>query len=79
VQATERITRQREFRAAGEVIARQRDAAPASSGDKQGRPNHTIRTVCKALPDNAGLKHLQAWGERIGSRPGVQKGMKLEN
>jgi hypothetical protein len=26
----------------------------------------------------AGLKHLQAWGERIGSRPGVQKGMKLE-
>jgi glutathione S-transferase len=32
----------------------------------------------KALPDNAGLKHLQAWGERIGSRPGVQKGMKLE-
>src|SRR6266481_5939662 len=33
----------------------------------------------KALPDNAGLKRLQAWGERIGSRPGVQKGMKLEN
>jgi len=33
----------------------------------------------KALPDNAGLKQLQAWGERIGSRPGVQKGMKLEN
>ena len=32
----------------------------------------------KALPHNAGLKHLQAWGERIGSRPGVQKGMKLE-
>ena len=32
----------------------------------------------KTLPDNAGLKHLQAWGERIGSRPGVQKGMKLE-
>ena len=31
------------------------------------------------LPDNAGLKHLQAWGERIGWRPGVQKGMKLEN
>jgi hypothetical protein len=33
----------------------------------------------KALPDNAGLTRLQAWGERIGSRPGVQKGMKLEN
>jgi GST-like protein len=33
----------------------------------------------KALTDNAGLKHLQAWGDRIGARPGVQKGMKLEN
>jgi len=32
----------------------------------------------KALPDSAGLKHLQAWGERVGARPGVQKGMKLE-
>jgi len=32
----------------------------------------------KALPDNAGLKNLQAWGERVGARPGVQKGMKLE-
>lgn len=32
----------------------------------------------KALPDNAGLKNPQAWGERIWSRPGVQKGMKLE-
>lgn len=32
----------------------------------------------KALPDNAGLKRLQAWGERVGARPGVQKGMKLE-
>ena len=32
----------------------------------------------KALPDNAGLKHLQAWGDKIGARPGVQKGMRLE-
>ena len=32
----------------------------------------------RALPDNAGLKNLQAWGERVGARPGVQKGMKLE-
>jgi GST-like protein len=32
----------------------------------------------KALPDNAGLNHLKAWGERVGARPGVQKGMKLE-
>src|SRR4051812_20739848 len=32
----------------------------------------------KALPDDAGLKHLQGWGERVGARPGVQKGMKLE-
>jgi GST-like protein len=33
----------------------------------------------KALPDNAGLNHLKAWGERVGARPGVQKGMKLEH
>jgi glutathione S-transferase len=32
----------------------------------------------RSLPDNAGLKHLQAWSERIGAQPGVQKGMKLE-
>ena len=32
----------------------------------------------KALLDNAVLKNLQAWGDRIGARPGVQKGMKLE-
>ena len=32
----------------------------------------------RTLPGNAGLKHLQAWGERVGARPGVQKGMKLE-
>ena len=32
----------------------------------------------KALPDNAGLRNLQAWGDRVGARPGVQKGMKLE-
>jgi len=31
------------------------------------------------LPDNAGLNHLKAWGDKIGARPGVQKGMKLEN
>jgi hypothetical protein len=30
----------------------------------------------QTMPD---LKHVQAWGERIGARPGVQKGMKLEN
>jgi GST-like protein len=33
----------------------------------------------KALPDNAGLNHLKAWGDKIGARTGVQKGMKLEN
>jgi GSH-dependent disulfide-bond oxidoreductase len=32
----------------------------------------------RALPDNAGLRHLQAWGERVGARPGVQRGMRLE-
>jgi GST-like protein len=33
----------------------------------------------KALIDGAGLKHVTAWGERVGSRPAVQKGMKLES
>ena len=32
----------------------------------------------RALPDNAGLSNLRAWGARVGARPGVQKGMKLE-
>ncbi|HEX5319087.1 MAG TPA: glutathione S-transferase family protein [Stellaceae bacterium] len=32
----------------------------------------------RALPDGAGLGHLKAWGDKIGARPGVQKGMKLE-
>jgi GST-like protein len=32
----------------------------------------------RALPDNAGLSNLRAWGDRVGARPGVQKGMKLE-
>ena len=32
----------------------------------------------KALIDGAGLRNVAAWGERIGARPGVQKGMKLE-
>jgi len=33
----------------------------------------------KALIDDAGLKNVTAWGERVGSRPGVQKGMQLES
>jgi glutathione S-transferase-like protein len=33
----------------------------------------------KALIDGAGLKNVTAWGERVGARPGVQKGMKLES
>ena len=32
----------------------------------------------KALIDGAGLRNVSAWGERVGARPGVQKGMKLE-
>jgi GST-like protein len=32
----------------------------------------------KALIDGAGLRNVAAWGERVGARPGVQKGMKLE-
>jgi len=33
----------------------------------------------KALIDGAGLKNVAAWGERVGARPAVQKGMKLES
>ena len=33
----------------------------------------------KALIDGAGLKNVTAWGERVGARPGVQKGMRLES
>ena len=33
----------------------------------------------QALIDGAGLKNVVAWGERIGARPTVQKGMKLES
>jgi GST-like protein len=33
----------------------------------------------KLLIDAAGLKNVAAWGERVGSRPAVQKGMKLES
>jgi glutathione S-transferase len=33
----------------------------------------------KALIDGAGLKNVTAWGERVGARPSVQKGMKLES
>ena len=39
---------------------------------------YPIEAGRKALPDIAGLKNLQAWGERVGARPGVQKGMRLE-
>jgi hypothetical protein len=45
------------------------------------------RAPCHRIGGNRGaehlhipiLKHLRAWGERIGLRPGVQKGMRLEN
>ena len=32
----------------------------------------------KTLIDGAGLRNVTAWGDRVGARPGVQKGMKLE-
>jgi hypothetical protein len=53
----------------------------ASAGDEITAADLAVYPIYagrKALPDNAGLNHLQAWGERIGSRPGVQKAMKLE-
>src|SRR5882724_3635793 len=52
------------------------DAQLAQTPDLAVYPIYAGRN---ALPDNAGLKNLQAWGERVGARPGVQKGMKLEN
>jgi len=33
----------------------------------------------KALIDGAGLKNVTAWGERVGARPAVRKGMRLES
>ena len=57
-------------------------ASPFLAGDEVTAADLAVYPIYagrKALPDNAGLKHLQAWGERIGARPGVQKGMKLEN
>jgi hypothetical protein len=32
----------------------------------------------KALIDGAGLTYVTAWSERVGTRPGVHKGMNLE-
>ena len=33
----------------------------------------------KALIDGASVKNVTAWGDRVGARPAVQKGMKLES
>jgi GST-like protein len=33
----------------------------------------------KAIVDAAGLKHVAVWAETLAQRPGVRKGMKLEN
>jgi glutathione S-transferase len=33
----------------------------------------------KVLIDGAGLKSVAAWGDRVGNRPGIRKGMRLEN
>jgi hypothetical protein len=33
----------------------------------------------KPLIDAAGLKNVALWAEGLAERPGVQKGMKLEN
>ena len=67
-----------EWRFADEQLAK----TPYLAGDDITAANLTVYLIkppARRSPDNTGLKHLQAWGERIGSRPGVQKGMKLEN
>ena len=40
---------------------------------------YTVYAARKALLDAVGLKNVTAWGDRLAQRPGVQKGMRLEN
>jgi glutathione S-transferase len=40
---------------------------------------YPIYAVRKALIDGARLRNITAWGERVGNRPGVQTGMRLDS
>ena len=67
-----------QFRAADEQLAR----APYLTGNEITVADlglYPIYAGRKALIDGAGLKNVTAWGERVGARPGVQKGMRLES
>jgi len=67
-----------QFRAADEQLAR----TPYLTGGEVTVADlglYPIYAGRKALIDAAGLKHVTAWSERVGARPGVQKGMRLES
>ncbi len=67
-----------QFRAADDQLAR----APYLTGNEISVADlgvYPIYAGRKALIDGAGLRHVTAWGEQVGARPGVQKGMKLES
>ena len=67
-----------QFRAADEQLGR----TPYLTGSETTVADlglYPIYAGRKALIDGAGLKNVTAWGERVGARPGVQKGMRLES
>lgn len=66
------------FRPADEQLAR----TPYLTGGEIGLADIGIYPIYagrKALIEGAGLRHVIAWGERVGQRPAVQKGMQLTN
>src|SRR5215471_9680529 len=67
-----------QFRAADEQFARTPylTGAEITVADLGLYPIYAGR---KVLIDGAGLKNVTAWGERVGARPGVLKGMRLES
>src|SRR5262249_9617411 len=67
-----------QIRAANHPLAR----APHLTGNEISIADlglYPIYAGRKALIDGDGLRNVTAWGERVGARPGVEKGMKLES